>query len=156
MKSNIRFWLAGVAVAGALALGACGGTTTKPAGGGSTLSVGTDGENLAYAPVTLAAATGSDVTVTFKNNSTAQQHNWVLVKGGDDVAQKVDDEGANAGDTAGYVPAGSPDVIAAGKILVAGGSETITFKAPAPGTYTFLCTYPAHYAGGMKGVLTVK
>ncbi|HEU5090712.1 MAG TPA: plastocyanin/azurin family copper-binding protein, partial [Roseiflexaceae bacterium] len=32
----------------------------------------------------------------------------------------------------------------------------VTFKAPAPGTYTFLCTYPGHYAAGMKGTLTVE
>jgi uncharacterized cupredoxin-like copper-binding protein len=41
-------------------------------------------------------------------------------------------------------------------MLAPGGKATITFTAPAAGTYTFLCTYPAHYAGGMKGTLTVN
>ncbi len=41
----------------------------------------------------------------------------------------------------------------------AGGGQTVsvTFKAPtAPGNYTYVCTFPGHYNGGMKGVLTVK
>lgn len=42
---------------------------------------------------------------------------------------------------------------------LAGGGQTVsvTFKAPtAPGTYTYVCSFPGHYNGGMKGVLTVK
>jgi azurin len=42
---------------------------------------------------------------------------------------------------------------------LAGGGETVsvTFKAPAKaGAYTYVCTFPGHYNGGMKGVLTVK
>jgi len=42
---------------------------------------------------------------------------------------------------------------------LAGGGETVsvTFKAPtAPGNYTYVCTFPGHYNGGMKGILTVK
>ena len=33
----------------------------------------------------------------------------------------------------------------------------IEFTAPAkPGSYTFFCTFPGHFAAGMKGVLVVK
>ena len=39
----------------------------------------------------------------------------------------------------------------------AGESVEITFKAPAkPGTYTFVCSFPGHFALGMRGTLTVK
>ena len=156
MKSTVRLWLAGVAMAAALVLSACGG-----GGGGGTgaaggpLNIGSAGENLAFDQPALTAKAGEQVTVTFKNNSTAQQHNWVLVKGGDDVAAKVDEEGTNAGPP-DYLPSGSADVIAGTKIVQPGGSETVTFTAPAAGSYVFLCTYPAHYAGGMKGTLTVQ
>lgn len=154
MKSTVRFWLASVAVVGALILSACGGG----GGGGAasnSLNLGSDGENLAFSPATGTVKSGEQITVTFKNNSTAQQHNWVLVKGGDDVAAQVDEAAVNAGPP-DYVPAGDANIIANTKMLQPGGSETVTFTAPAPGTYTFLCTYPAHYAGGMKGTLTVQ
>jgi plastocyanin len=157
MKSTVRLWLAGVAVAAALVLSACtGGGGGGGAGGtGGGLNVGSDGEALAYAPATLTATAGQEVSVTFKNNSTAQQHNWVLVNGGDDVAARVDEAGINAGPP-NYLPAGSADVIASTQMLQPGGTETITFTAPAAGTYRFICTYPAHYAGGMAGTLTVQ
>jgi plastocyanin len=158
MKSTVRLWLASAAVAGALVLAACGGgggTTGGNAGAGGALTIGSAGENLAYEPATLTATAGQEVTVTFTNNSTAQQHNWVLANGGDDVAAMVDEEAVNAGPP-DYLPADRANIIAATKMLQPGGTETVTFTAPAAGTYVFLCTYPAHYAGGMKGTLTVQ
>ena len=157
MKSTVRLWLAGVAVVGALVLSACGGGGGGGGGGtaGGPLNVGSAGENLAYDNANLTAKAGESVTVTFKNNSTAQQHNWVLVNGGDDVAAQVDEAAVNAGPP-DYLPAGDPNVIAATKMQQPGGTETLTFTAPAAGTYTFLCTYPGHYAAGMKGTLTIQ
>jgi uncharacterized cupredoxin-like copper-binding protein len=32
----------------------------------------------------------------------------------------------------------------------------VTFKAPAAGSYTFLCSFPGHFAAGMTGKLEVK
>jgi plastocyanin len=156
MKSTVRLWLASAAVAAALILSACGG---GGGGGGASsgggLNVGSDGENLAFAPATLTATAGQQVTVTFKNNSAAQQHNWVLVNGGDDVAAQVDEAAVNAGPP-NYLPTGDPNVIAATDMLQPGATGRASFTAPAAGTYTFICTYPAHYAGGMKGTLTVQ
>ena len=160
MKLNGRKWLAGVALASALALAACGGSSggTSGTGGGeggaTSVNISTAGEALQFAPANLTAKPG-DVKVTFKNGSSAQKHNWVLVKGGDDVAQKVDDEGVAAGDAKGYLPDDKANVIANSKLLDGGASDSISFKADA-GTYTFLCTFPGHYAAGMKGTLTVK
>ncbi|HMO57736.1 MAG TPA: plastocyanin/azurin family copper-binding protein [Roseiflexaceae bacterium] len=154
MNSRGRFWIASMLVTGALILAACGGGGGG-GGGGGNLTVTTDGENLAFAPTSLTVAAGSQVSLTFNNTSTAQQHNWVLVNGGDDLANQVDDASLDAGPP-NYLPSGSADVIAATDMLQPGGSGSITFTAPAAGTYTFLCTYPAHYAGGMKGTLTVQ
>ncbi|MDZ4719898.1 MAG: plastocyanin/azurin family copper-binding protein [Roseiflexaceae bacterium] len=149
----VRLLLLAVSLVSALTLAACGG-----GGGGATaggpLAVSADGENLAYKPAALTAKAGAPVTVDFNNVSTAQQHNWVLVKGGDDVAGKVD-EGAITAGAPDYIPADKADIVANSKILAPGGKETITFTAPAAGTYTYLCTYPGHYAAGMKGTLTV-
>jgi uncharacterized cupredoxin-like copper-binding protein len=119
------------------------------------LNVSTAGELLQYAPTALSATAGEQVTVIFKNGSASQKHNLVLVKGGDDVAQKVDDEGATAGETAGYAPI-DPNVISSVKLLNGNEMGTASFAAPPAGTYTFLCTFPGHYVAGMKGVLTVR
>lgn len=58
----------------------------------------------------------------------------------------------------GYLPkAKQSDILAA--TALAGGGETVevTFTAPKePGEYTYLCTFPGHFTGGMKGKLTVK
>jgi azurin len=155
MNLKVRFWLAGIAVVSALVLAACGGGAAAPAGGGATsLNVSTAGEQLQFAPANLTAAPG-DVKLTFKNGSSAQKHNWVLVKGGDDVAAKVDEEGVGAGDAKGYIPDDKANILANTKLLNGGESDSSTVKVE-PGTYSFLCTFPGHYAAGMKGTLTVK
>ena len=153
MNLNVRAWLSGVALASAFALAACGGGGGGGGGGGApaALNISTAGEQLQFAPANLSAAAG-DVKITFKNGSGAQKHNWVLVKGGDDVAQKVDEAAAAGG---GETQAGG-DVIAATKLLAGGEAGTASFTAPAAGTYTFLCTFPGHFVAGMKGTLTVS
>jgi len=158
MNLKVRSWLAVVALASALALTACGGSGGTGGGGGdgaANLNVSTAGEALQFAPAALSATAGQQVKVTFKNGSAAQKHNWVLVKGTDADAQKVDDAGATAGEAAGYIPT-DPNVVSSVKLLNGGESGTATFTAPAAGNYIFLCTFPGHYVAGMKGTLTVK
>jgi plastocyanin len=156
MKINVRGWLSGVALASALLLAACGGGSSGGESGGGSLSVTTPGEQLAFQPATLSATAGQQVSVAFKNGSTAQKHNWVLVKGGDDVATQVDEAASAAGEAAGYIPADKANIIANTNLLDGGASGTATFTAPAAGTYTYLCTFPGHYIAGMKGTLTVQ
>jgi uncharacterized cupredoxin-like copper-binding protein len=151
MNLKVRSWLTGVALASALAQAACGGGGGGGGGGPASLNVTTPGEALQFQPGALNATANQQTTVNFKNGSAAQKHSWVLVKGGDDVAAKVD-EAAQA--NGGNVSVGG-DVVAATKVIDGGASEAASFTAPA-GTYTFLCTAPGHYAAGMKGTLTVK
>ena len=109
---------------------------------------------MAYNNASLSAPAGK-VTLTFNNTSAAQSHNIVIVKGGDDVAVAVDEAAAEAGDAAGYIPADKTNILANTAMLAPGASETIEFTAEA-GTYTFTCTYPGHFGGGMKGTLTIN
>ena len=155
MKISVRAMAISALLLGSLVLAACGGGASSGAANGA-IEIGTDGENLAYSTVALTAKAGEKVTLTFKNNSTAQSHNFIIVNGGDDVATAVDEAAAEAGDAAGYVPADASTMIAHTALLAPGASETIEFTAPAAGSYTFVCTYPGHYGGGMKGVLTVN
>jgi azurin len=86
----------------------------------------------------------------------AMGHNWVLLQKGSDTKAYVDAAvGAAATD---YLPAAfSGQVLAHTKMLGPKQTDEITFTAPTePGEYPFLCSFPAHYVAGMKGVLVVK
>ncbi len=146
-----RSMLVAFALVSSLALTACGGSS---GGGGAsgTLEVSTDGEGLAFKPAALTGKAGGQVTVNFKNTSTAQQHNWVLVNGGEDVAATADEEAISAG-APDYLP--TTNVVGGTKMLQPGGAASITFTAPAAGKYMFICTFPGHFAAGMKGELTI-
>lgn len=80
-------------------------------------------------------------------------HNFVLLAAGTDVSA-FSAAGVTAKDT-DYIAASLADkVIAKTKLLGGGESDSIEFKAPAAGTYDFICTFPGH-SGIMKGKLIV-
>lgn len=157
----------GLAVIGVL-LAACGGSGTAgsqpaageaAAGGPVTLEIGTspDANVFKYDKETLEAPAGSKITLKFTNNTQAADeigHNWILVKPGQE--QSVLDNGIAAGDDKDWLNVDDPGIIAHTALIEGGESDTITFDAPAAGTYTYLSTFPEQYAGGMKGTLTIK
>jgi azurin len=160
MKIQVRMLTLAVVLGLAMLISACGGSKPAPAastGGAASgaLELGSAGEGLAFDKTALTATAGQQVTVKFKNNSTVQQHNWVLAKGGDDVAQTVATEGLTAGADKGYLPTDPANIVANTTIANAGETVDISFAAPAAGTYTFFCTVPGHFPL-MKGTLTVN
>jgi len=86
----------------------------------------------------------------------AMAHNFVLLKAGVNP-QDVATAAMTARDT-DFIPASMTDKILAHTGLAGGGeTQEVTFKAPMkPGSYTYLCTFPGHFAVGMKGELIVK
>jgi azurin len=164
MKTNLRMALFAALLGALLVLAACGnnnagggGASSGGASGGgpTTLEVGSDGENLAFDKTTLTASAGQQVTVNFKNNSAVQQHNWVLVNGGEAEAQAIADAGLTAGLASQYLPADKANVLANTEVLDGGESGQATFTAPAAGSYLYICTVPGHYPL-MQGTLTVN
>ena len=152
MFSKVRVLLASAALASALVLTACGGEGGT-GGGAGALSVDST-EGIAYEQTTLTAPANTATSVTFNNESAGLQHNWVLVRGGDDVAAQVNTAGQ--ADPSDYVPNDDPNVIAATELLNGGASGDAQVPALPAGSYTYLCTFPGHYDAGMKGVLTVQ
>lgn len=154
--------LGGAMFAGAGVLAACGGGGAAPAAeapaasaAAVTLDIGSKGDELAYDKTELKAAPGSKVTLNFKNNSQPAAnllHNWVLVNAG--TADAVAADGISAGEAGGYLKADDDRVLAHTKMIKGGESDSITFDAPAAGTYDFLCTFPGH-AVLMKGKFIV-
>ena len=114
---------------------------SKPSGVAG-LEIGVVGDTLQFDKSTLSVDSGSEVVMVFKNVSSVNQHNWVLVKAG------TKDEVATGGMTAGsgndWIPTGDDRIIAHSGLLDAGTSEEIRFTAPAAGTYQFVCTFPGH------------
>ncbi|GIV96639.1 MAG: auracyanin-B [Herpetosiphonaceae bacterium] len=117
-----------------------------------TLEIGATGTELAFTKDQLEAPADTMVQLTFDNNATGLQHNWVLVDGGRDVADQVAQAATGAPD---FIPE-SEQIIAATETLDPGESQTISFTTPPPGEYIYLCTVPGHYQGGMWGTLTTR
>ena len=102
----------------------------------------------------LTVPTGAEVHLVFKNNATMSTlpHNWVLVKSGTEAS--VAAAGLKLGEQAGYFDVRDKDALVHTPMAKPGESSEVTFIAPEPGTYPYICTVPGHYMM-MKGVLTV-
>ena len=101
---------------------------------------------------------GTKIELTMKHSGklpvNVMGHNFVLLKQGVDLAQFA--AAAMKGKDSNYVlPSQEKDVIAKTEVVGGGASTTITFNAPEPGSYDFLCTFPGHYAM-MKGKFIVE
>jgi azurin len=109
-----------------------------------------------YTQETLKAPVGSKIELKLVNKTASKDevgHNWVLVKSGQE--DSVIANAIAAGDDQDWLREGDPGIIAHTALIEGEVSDTITFDAPPAGTYTYLCTFPKHYAGGEKGVLTI-
>lgn len=120
----------------------------------------TGNDQMQFSTKSIEVKAGDKVTLTFKHigqlPKTAMGHNLVILKAGSAVPDFANK--AMAAPTTEYIPqdAETKDKIIAHTKLIGGGeSDTITFTAPAAGTYPFLCTFPGHF-GLMQGTLTVK
>jgi len=116
-------------------------------------------DDMKYDVTRIDATAGQKVTVTLINvgelPKIAIAHNFVLLKAGTDVAAFV--KAAATHEAEGYMPPElAGEVIAASKMLGPGESDTISFVAPAAGTYDYICTFPDHVHAGMRGTLNVK
>ncbi|NJM40554.1 MAG: hypothetical protein HC853_07190 [Anaerolineae bacterium] len=161
-----RRWLqlTGISIA-AMGLAACGdGGSDAPtpapnapaagSGGEIALEVNSAGEDSRYDKERLEAPAGAKITLTFTNRSTGSKlFNWVLTQ--PERFLQVVNDGSAESEANGFLKPNDANVIAHTKLLKAGESDTITFDAPAPGEYPYICTTPGYFAR-MKGVLVVS
>ena len=80
------------------------------------------------------------MTVTLKNTG-AVPHTWTV------MSKAV---------SGTYSDADKANVLFDSGPIDAGASKTVTFTAPAAGTYQVICTQSGHFENGMVGQLTVK
>jgi azurin len=117
------------------------------------LQIASVGNEMRFDKTALTVPTGAEVHLVLKNTATmgTMSHNWVLVKPG--VEARVALDGLTNASNSGFVVPG-PDVYAFTPLAAPGATTELTFTAPAPGKYPYICTFPGHYLQ-MKGVLTV-
>jgi azurin len=118
----------------------------------------TGNDQMRYNKKELRVKAGAVVVLTMKHvgqmPKTVMGHNWVLLEHGVDMESFAQD--AMQAKATDYIPAArSGDIIVHTKLLGGGESDTIIFDAPAQGTYTFLCSFPAHYVT-MNGLFIVE
>lgn len=127
-----------------LALAACGGgeeASNDADAGPELVRMTVKGfDTFDFDPETISVPAGSNVTITLDNEG-ALEHNWLLVPADADPLTASDTDVINQATT------GS----------VAGGQTgRVTFSAPEPGTYQFICNIAGHAAGGMVGTFVVE
>lgn len=117
-------------------------------------------DTMKYSVSKIEAKPGQKVTVELKNEGNLPKatmgHNWILLTAGSDA--KAYATAAVKAREQDYQPSSlSSEVLASIKLLGPKESGKTSFTAPsAPGSYPFLCSFPAHMQSGMKGVLIVK
>lgn len=119
---------------------------------------GTD--NMKFDVTLIEAEPGETIRITLETKSNmpaqAMAHNVAIV----DLDTNVDDfvlASMAAPDTDYIAPEFDEYVIAKTAMIGGGETSTIEFTVPeTPGDYEYVCTFPGHYFGGMKGVLRVS
>lgn len=108
----------------------------------------------------ITAQPGEEITIELTTQSqlpaSAMAHNWILLAMDADAASFA--QAASQAKENSYIPEDMTDQIIAHTDL-AGGGETvsITFTAPStPGEYEYICSFPGHFAAGMRGTLVVE
>ena len=117
------------------------------------------GDDMKFSVTQITAKRGERLKIVLTSKGTlpkiAKAHNVVVLDKGTDTNAFVN-ASAMARATDFIAPALKKQVLAATKLAGNGETVEVTFTVPkVAGRYDFVCTFPGHIAGGMRGVLTV-
>ena len=135
-------------------------TTTSSASTKPRIVQLTGDDKVKYDKTEITAKPGETLRVVLKSVGTAPKaimaHNFVLLKAGVDPVEF--NKASFAARATDYIPTELRDqIIAATGLAGPGETVEVTVKVPTqPGRYTYICTFPGHFALGMRGVLIVK
>jgi azurin len=119
----------------------------------------TVGDNMRFTPAVIQSPPGKRVRIVLKavGKLAALSHNFVLLKKGTAPKAFLDKAAKVTEETGSIPPTMNDQVIVASALVKPGETAEVTFEAPMePGEYTFVCSFPGHFALGMKGQLIVK
>ena len=131
----------------------------KPASTGRLVEI-TGGDDMKYNVTTIPAKPGETLRIRLVSKGTlpkiAMAHNVVVLKAG---AKQIDFvNAASQARATDFIPPDMKDQVLAATTL-AGPGETVevVFKVPAAaGSYPYVCTFPCHFAAGMRGTIVAK
>jgi len=130
--------LAGLAVL-SMVIGACGGDEAS-----TNLEVTTT--DFQFSPNTWTVPAGEEISIVITNDG-AVLHEWVLMRPGVTIESEAD------------LPETEEELLAdfvyVEDEVEAAATKTLTFTAPAAGTYQIICAIESHFDAGMEGELTV-
>jgi azurin len=164
LVSMVLLWapvpaIASTAPAGNQAKPAPAGNQAKPASAARTVEL-TGGDDMKYSVTSIEAKPGETLRIRLTSKGTlpkiAMAHNVVVLKLS---AKQIDfaNAAAMARETDFIPPAMKDQVLAATTLAGPGETVEVTFKVPAAaGSYPYLCTFPGHFAAGMRGTIVVK
>lgn len=115
------------------------------------------GNQLLFEQDELSVEAGQQVTIVFKNTATspAMEHNVIVLNDNSDATINRVGQAALSAAANEYIPEDDA-VLAATPLAKPGDTVEVTFTAPSePGQYSYICTFPGHYAM-MRGTMTVK
>jgi azurin len=131
----------------------------KPASTARTVEI-IGGDDMKFNVTTIPAKRGETLRIRLVSKGTlpkiAMAHNVVVLKAG---AKQIDFVNAAAQARASdFIPTDMKDqVLAATGLAGPGETVEVTFKVPtAAGSYPYVCTFPGHFAAGMRGNIVVK
>jgi len=131
----------------------------KPASAGRLVEI-TGGDDMKYNVTSISAKPGETLRIRLVSKGTlpkiAMAHNVVVLKAG---AKQIDFvNAASQARATDFIPPDMKDQVL-GATTLAGPGETVelVFKVPAAaGSYPYVCTFPGHFAAGMRGTIVVK
>jgi uncharacterized cupredoxin-like copper-binding protein len=122
-----------------LVVSACGGDDEAS----TELEVTTS--DFQFSPDSWTVPAGEEVTIAITNEGSVL-HEWVLMQPGVSIESEAD------------LPETEEELLAdfvyVEDEVEAGASKTLTFTAPAAGTYQIICAIETHFDAGMEGTLT--
>ena len=118
-------------------------TSTRPGADTTIVTVVTTSDALAFDPDVITVKAGTPVKIRYVNSS-ALAHNLVIVKTDADI-DVIGPASFNAHDT-GFVPMEHKSrMIAFSPLATAGKTVELSFVAPNPGEYPFVCFVDGHF-----------
>ena len=149
-----------IIIALTLTLASCGSETKNTNAATAVTSKATlvllSDDQMKYDKKILMAEEGQEVTLTLthtgKMPKTAMGHNWILLKQGTDIPAFANL--ASVATESDYIPE-SDAIIAHTKTIGGGENTSVTFIAPAKGSYEYICSFPGHFSM-MKGKLIIR
>ena len=127
----------------AVGVAACGSDDDS---GGST-EIDVSMEEFEFTPTSWTVAADEEITINLENEGSVE-HEWVILQPGVTIESEADLPETEEELLADFVY--WEDEVGAGE------SKTLTFTAPAAGTYQIICAIEDHFDAGMNGTLTAE